>query len=69
MTRRDYLWCVLNLILDDEEAAARLCPECRARAEENRCPVCGALTADCGSGENTAFDAARYEKLRKGGAE
>ena len=36
MTDREYLWCVLNLMLDDQEELDRLCPACRARAEEAR---------------------------------
>ena len=42
MKDRDYLWCALNLMLDREELLEQLCPECRQRAEETRCPVCGA---------------------------
>ena len=38
MKRRDYLWCALNLLLDHEEELGRLCPSCRAQAEEGRCP-------------------------------
>ena len=31
MTDGDYLWCALNLLLDQEEELARLCPDfCRA---------------------------------------
>ena len=41
MLDRDYLWCLANLLLDGEEELERLCPQCRARAEEDRCPVCG----------------------------
>ena len=45
MKRRDYLWCALNLLLDHEEELGRLCPSCRAQAEEGRCPVCGGAAA------------------------
>ena len=62
MTHRDYLWCALNLILDGEEELNRLCPACRAEAEENRCPVCGAAVSDCG--ENQFFDEKRFLELR-----
>lgn len=44
MTDGDYLWCAVNLLLDDEETLAQLCPACRERALEARCPVCGAPT-------------------------
>lgn len=64
MTDRDYLWCALNLVLDDEEELGRLCPACRAEAERERCPVCGGLTDSCGS--NGGFDMARYEALKEG---
>lgn len=64
MTDRDYLWCALNLVLDDEEELARLCPACRAEAERDHCPVCGGR-AD-GGGSNGSFDMARYEALKEG---
>ena len=66
MTDREYLWCALNLLLDDEERLARMCPACRAEALEERCPVCGAPTAGTAVGENAAFDQARYERLKRG---
>ena len=43
MRDRDYVWCLSHLALDQEEELERLCPACRARAEEARCPVCGAI--------------------------
>ena len=66
MKARDYLWCALNLMLDREEALDRLCPQCRQRAEEERCPVCGAPAGGRSGGENAAFDEARYERLKRG---
>lgn len=45
MTDGDYLWCAVNLLLDDEETLAQLCPACRERALEAHCPVCGAPPA------------------------
>lgn len=65
MTDRDYLWCALNLVLDGEEELNRLCPACRAEAERERCPVCGAALDQCG--QNLDFDQARYEALKEGG--
>ena len=64
MTDRDYLWCALNLLLDDEEELARLCPACRARAQEGRCPVCGDVVT--AQGENAAFDRSRFEAMKRG---
>ena len=64
MTDRDYLWCALNLVLDDEEELGRLCPACRAEAERERCPVCGVETEAAGS--SAAFDMARFEALKEG---
>ena len=66
MTDREYLWCALNLLLDDEEALARLCPSCREEALAQRCPVCGAETAGTAAGENSAFDEERFEALKQG---
>ena len=63
MTDGDYLYCVLQMMLDDEAERDRLCPNCRAEAEIPRCPVCGAEQAE----ENAAFDAARFEELKKHG--
>lgn len=65
MTDRDYLWCALNLLLDDEEALDALCPACRAQAREGRCPVCGEALESGGAGENGSFDMARFERLKR----
>ena len=64
MTHRDYLWCGVNLALDGEEALSRLCPACRERAEESRCPVCGAEAGDWG--ENGGFDLERFLEMGGG---
>lgn len=66
MTAGDYLWCAVNLLLDDEETLDQLCPSCRAQAMEERCPVCGTPTGGDVTGENPAFDRARFEALRRG---
>ena len=66
MIHRDYLWCVLNLMLDDEEELERLCPACRARAEEERCPVCGARTGREREDRNLSFDPERFQRLKRG---
>lgn len=67
MKDRDYLWCLVHQLLDREEELDRLCPECRARAEEARCPVCGRTRGSWGEGAvNTAFDQDRFERMRGG---
>ena len=68
MTGRDYLWCALHLLLDQEEEAARLCPLCRAEAEKETCPVCGREVGEVTRGENPGFDLERFERLKKGGS-
>lgn len=65
MTDRDYLWCTLNLALDREEELARLCPECRSRAEREPCPVCGAPRESWAV--NGGFDWERFDALKGGG--
>lgn len=68
MKGRDYLWCLVNTLLDEEERLDGLCPACRARAMEERCPACNQPAAQWGEGmDNAAFDLERFEKL-KGGA-
>lgn len=68
MKARDYLWCALNLMLDEEETLDALCPTCRREAEEGRCPSCGApVGRKDGGGDNPAFDWERFEELRQGG--
>ena len=67
MKGRDYLWCLANTLLDREEELERLCPQCRARALEARCPVCGRPAADREETLNPAFDLERFEKLKGGG--
>lgn len=70
MKDRDYLWCLVQMILDREEQLDRLCPECRARAREERCPSCGRPAGQWGEGAvNPAFDPGRFEKLKGGGGE
>ena len=67
MTEEDYLWCAVHLLLDEEEAEAALCPSCRAKLDETRCPVCGQETASMVREENAGFDWARYARLKEGG--
>ena len=67
MKDRDYLWCLAHTLLDGEEELERLCPQCRSRAEEARCPVCGRPTEEWGEGGgNAAFDLERYERMKRG---
>ena len=66
MTQKDYLWCALHLLLDDEEAASLLCPACREEAEKGRCPVCGREKEETVREENPAFDWARFQQLKEG---
>ena len=66
MKGRDCLWCLLNLVLDREERLKRLCPHCRARAAQERCPVCGRTTDQTEGADNLAFDWERYWRLREG---
>lgn len=67
MKQRDYLWCLVQEILDEEEELERLCPACRARAQEERCPACGAPLAECGAGVNPSFDMERFLALKGAG--
>ena len=67
MKDRDYLWCLANGLLDREEQLERLCPDCRVRAEQARCPVCGRPEAPGEGGSNPAFDTARFRRLKEGG--
>jgi predicted amidophosphoribosyltransferase len=66
MTDGDYLYCILNLLLDQEEQLNRLCPQCRRMAEEGRCPSCGAVVSHWQGGENEAFDEERFRALSEG---
>lgn len=67
MKGRDYLWCLVNTLLDREEELGRLCPGCRSRALEEYCAACGRPMADWGEAvNNAAFDLDRFEKLRGG---
>ncbi len=66
MTQREYLYCILQQWLDEEEKLEGLCPACRAQAQEKRCVRCGMPLAETEGMENTAFDTERYRKLREG---
>lgn len=67
MKERDYLWCLVNGLLDREEELERLCPVCRSWAEKERCPVCGQTHAQWEKGGNATFDPVRFEELRRDG--
>lgn len=64
MKERDFLWCLANGLLDREEKLEGLCPSCRTRALERRCPVCGRAEEDCEV--NSSFNPARFEQLKEG---
>ena len=66
MTDADYLYCLVHEMLDREEAMERLCPECRTRAEEARCSICGAKLGEAASGGNASFDMARFIRMKEG---
>jgi len=68
MKARDILWCALNLLLDDEEALAGLCPTCLDRTMEERCTVCGVPLARSEGSVNDNFDEARFASLKRGEA-
>lgn len=57
------LYALAQLWADREEALESLCPACRARAEEDLCAHCGKPLPI----NNPAFDAARYEELKRNG--
>ena len=64
MTDGDYLWCAVNLLLDEEEEADLLCHQCREEARRERCPVCGREKSEVRCGENPAFDWERFRTLQ-----
>ena len=68
MRDRDYVWCLTHMALDREAELNRLCPGCRAQAEEERCPVCGLPARLWEGAVNPAFDQARFERMQRGGA-
>lgn len=61
MTDADYLYCILNILLDAEEELDALCPACREEAIMNRCPGCGKPRPET----NESFDLGRFEGLMK----
>lgn len=56
MLSRDFLWCGLQMMIDEEEELARLCPSCRGMAREARCTACGALHSQVDVNENFDLD-------------
>ena len=62
MTDGDYLYCVLQMMLDEEEQLQSMCPACRELAQQARCVCCGEILDE----ENPNFDEARFEELRNG---
>lgn len=66
MTEREYLYCLLQQWLDEEEKLERLCPTCRAQAGEKRCICCGAPLSESSGMENASFDMERYCRMKEG---
>ena len=66
MRDSDYLWCLVNGLLDREEELERLCPACRAAAREERCPVCGRPAQENEGWVNPAFDEERFQAMKRG---
>ena len=64
MKERDFLWCLVNQLLDEEEELERMCPACRTQAQENRCPVCGGLVWETEGEVNPAFDMERFLAMK-----
>lgn len=62
MTDGDYLYCVLQMELDEQEVLDRLCPECREESERERCILCGQPLEQV----NPAFETERYEEMKHG---
>lgn len=50
----------------NDPGLARLCPDCRSRALEARCPVCGRGDAGREAIVNPAFDPKRFSELKGG---
>lgn len=56
MLDRDFLWCGLQMLLDEEEEFARLCPSCQVHGMEHRCVACGSLMGEASGCINENFD-------------
>ncbi len=63
-TDGDFLYCILQLVLDGEEKLEQLCPSCREDLLKGGCPICGATVFE----ENPNFDRERFEELKKHGS-
>lgn len=66
MKDRDFLWCAVNLMLDDEQELDGLCPSCRSRALEQRCSACGVPMELTNTVVNSGFDEKRFEQMKRG---
>ncbi|MDO4813240.1 MAG: molybdopterin oxidoreductase [Eubacteriales bacterium] len=67
MTDGDYLYCLIHEMLDREEALESLCPNCRERAEQLHCTLCGTPLRDTSAGANAGFDMERFMRMKEGG--
>ena len=70
MKEGDYVWCLVNQLLDRDEELERLCPECRQRMEQHICSGCSEPVERWGEGEmNPEFDLQRFRIMKEGGKE
>ena len=66
MKESDYLWCLVNGLRDREEELERMCPACRAAAQQRCCPVCGRPAEESEGWVNPAFDEERFQAMKRG---
>lgn len=64
MKDRDFLWCLVNHLLDEEEELEQMCPSCRSKAQEKRCTVCGGLVWETEGESNPSFDMERFLAMK-----
>lgn len=69
MTDGQWIWLLVNQIIDNEEQLEKMCPDCRNEviSETHKCIRCGKVLTNDNEFINPNFDKSRFDRLSQDG--